>query len=150
MATATTPELNDATRREWRELGFFYACDHNAARWRIVGSYPGLLKFVEILDDYASKSRNNQLSEHEHYGPYFYLKLMTWEEPEITTSAICGTLADFQRLATIVRKKLSSSRPGSTFVVSDEYAVGGGSIEFEVREDCFDPAAADPLLSNDS
>ena len=150
MATATTPEMNDVTRREWRELGFFYECDDSAARWRLVGSHAGLLKFVEILDAYATNTRHKPLSEHEHYGPYFYLKLMTWEEAEITNSAICGTLADFQRLATIVREKLTSSSVVSVFVVGDEYATGSGTIAFEVREDGFDPADADPLLSNDS
>ena len=150
MATTTTSEMNNVTRREWRELGFFYDCDDNAPRWRLVGSYAGLLKFAEILDAYASNSRNKPLSEHEHYGPYFYLKLMTWEEPEITNSAICGTLADFQRLATMIREKLSSSIAGSIFVLSDEYVAGSGTIEFDVREDGFDPAGADPLLSNDS
>jgi hypothetical protein len=150
MMTTTTPEMNEATRREWRELGFFYDCDENTSRWRFVGSHPGLLKFAELLESYAADPRNITVSEHEHYGPYFYLKLMTWSEPEITNSAICGTPADFPRLATIVRKKLSSSMLGSTFVIDDEYVSGSGSIEFHIRGDDFDPADADPLLSNDS
>ena len=142
--------MNDVTRREWRELGFFYNCGENTSRWRLVGSHAGLLKFADILDSYATNSRNSTLSEHEHYGPYFYLKLMTWQEPEITNSAICGALADFQRLANMVREKLSSSMAGSTFVIGHEYAMGTGSIEFDIREDGFDPPGEDPLLSNDS
>lgn len=142
--------MNDATRREWRALGFFYDCDEDSSRWRLVGSKSGLLKFAEILDSYATDAHNNAISEHDHYGPYFYLKLMTWHEPEITNSAICGTLADFHRLARIVREKLSSSMEGSQFAIAEEYAAGSGSIDFEVREDGFDPAGADPLLSNDS
>lgn len=142
--------MNDVTRREWRELGFFYDCQDNPPRWRLVGSRAGLLKFVEILDTYATNPRHTELSEHEHYGPYLYLKLMTWEAPEITNAAICGTLSDLQRLATIVREKLSSFKAGTVFVVGDEYGAGPGSIEFDIREDGFDPAGADPLLSNDS
>lgn len=142
--------MNAVTRRAWRELGFFYDCDDKTGRWRLIGSRAGLVKFLEILDAYATNPRHNAISEHEHYGPYFSLKLMTWAEPEITNFAICGALADFQRLAAIVRAKLFSSMSGSSFVVGDEYVAGSGSIQFEVREDGFDPAAADPLLSNDS
>jgi hypothetical protein len=51
----------------------------------------------------------------------------------------------------MVRSKLDSSPAGSTFTIGDEYALGSKSrIEFEVREEGFDPVSADPLLSNAS
>ena len=146
----TTDKMNQVTRDEWRELGFFYDFDKENSRWRLVGSQGGLLKFRDILNAYADDSRNKQISEHEHYGPYFYLKLITWEEAEITENAICGTLSDFRKLAAIVENKLNASSAGSTFTIDDEYAEGTQAIlEFEVREEGFDPASADPLLQPD-
>src|ERR1051326_2321267 len=145
MTTSTRAKTNDIVRREWRKLGFFYDCDENTSRWRLVGSRAGLLKFADISYSYATNARREPLSEHEHYGPSFYLTLMTSEEPEITKSAICGTLPEFQRLAAIVHEKLLSSIVGSTFLIDEDYAQGTGSIEFYVREDGFDPADADPL-----
>ena len=147
----TTTEMNEVTRQEWRELGFFYDYDEAASQWHLVGSRDGLLRFVEILESYVADPKNERLSEHEHYGPYWYLKLMTWEEAEITESAICGTLSDFRRLSAIVRSKLDAPLVGSAFKIGDEYALGSTSlIQFEVREEGFDPASADPLLSNAS
>jgi hypothetical protein len=147
-----TEELNQVTREEWRELGFFYDFDEKDSRWRLVGSRSGLLKFRDILTAYANDPRNEKISEHEHYGPYWYLKLMTCEEAGITEQAICGTTSDFRRLAMIVRGKLDSCGVGSKFIIGNEYAEGSEAVlEFEVREEGFDPASVDPLLqSNDS
>jgi hypothetical protein len=147
----TTEKMNQVTREEWHELGFFYDFDKENSRWRFVGSRSGLLKFRDILNAYADDVRNERISEHEHYGPYFYLKLMTWEEAEITENAICGTLSDFRKLAAIVENKLIASSAGSTFTIGDEHAEGNQAIlEFEVREEGFDPASADPLLQSDA
>ena len=134
-------------REGWRELGFYYEFDEERLRWRLVGSRSGLLKFRDILNDYADDPRNEQISEHEHYGPYSYLKLMTWGEAEVRGDAICGTLLDFRRLAVIVGDKLNASSAGSIFIIGGEYVEGSKAIlEFEVREEGFDPASADPLL----
>jgi len=136
-------------REEWRELGFFYDFDEKDSCWRLIGSRSGLLKFRDILNAYADDPRHEQISEHEHYGPYSYLKLMTWEEADISGQAICGTPADFKRLAGIVGGKLDSHGAGEIFAVSDEYAPGSNAIlEVDVREEGFDPASADPLLQS--
>ena len=146
----TTEQMNRLMREGWRELGFYYDFDEERFRWRLVGSRSGLLKFRDILNDYADDQRNEQVSEHEHYGPYSYLKLMTWGEAAITEDAICGTLPDFRRLAAIVGDKLNASSASSTFTISGEYADSSKAvIEFEVREEGFDPANADPLLQTD-
>ena len=140
--------IDQVTRDEWRQLGFFYDYDEHTMSWRFIGSRDGLLRFVGILESYASNPRNDELSEHEHYGPYLYLTLITSQEPEITDSAICGTLTDFQRLAELIRRKLDSSVAGTTFAIGDEYRAGSTErLHFEVREEGFDPASADRLLS---
>jgi hypothetical protein len=100
-------KVNQITRDEWRELGFFYDFEEKSSRWLLVGSRTGLLKFRDMLTEYANNSRNDNLSEHDHYGPYMYLELMTWDKPQITEHAICGTLPDFKRLAEVVEKKLN-------------------------------------------
>ena len=142
-------EVNQVTREEWRELGFFYDFDEKSPRWIFVGSRSGLLKFRDLLIDYANNPRNEGLSEHEHYGPYMYLELMTWSEADITEHAICGTLSDFKRLAEMVEGKLGHCNAGDGFSIGAEYAEGSDAvIEFEVRDEGFDPASADPLLSS--
>jgi hypothetical protein len=58
---------NQATRREWRELGFF--CDRNDQKkeWRLIGSRSGLLRFHDALLEYVDDPCNDYQSEHEHY-----------------------------------------------------------------------------------
>ncbi|HJW54093.1 MAG TPA: hypothetical protein VJ577_02365 [Burkholderiaceae bacterium] len=63
-------KINEATRREWRELGFFYDRGDRAKEWRIAGSKGNLGRFAKILRDYAADARNEVTSKHEHYGPY--------------------------------------------------------------------------------
>lgn len=60
--------MNEQTKEEWREFGFFYDYDEKNSCWRLVGSRKGLLKFCDILNEYANDERNAPLSEHEHCG----------------------------------------------------------------------------------
>ena len=105
--------VNEATRREWLDLGFFYELDKERKEWRLVGSRSGLLKFRDLLMRYVANPQNEAKSEHDHYGPYMYLKVMTWTEPGMDGNAIHGTLQDLRRLADIIEAKLQDTRPGS-------------------------------------
>jgi hypothetical protein len=143
----TKEEIDEQTREDWRDLGFFYDVDDEKSTWRLVGSKEGLGRFCEILHNYANDQRFVGLSEHEHYGPYWYLKLVTWTSPEITTRSIAGTMSDFKRLSGLIREKLSTSSAGTKIVIDSEYSSENeAQIVLEVREDGFDPASADPLL----
>jgi hypothetical protein len=64
---------------EWRQLGFYYDRDDRlyVNQWRFFGSKKGLQNFVSMLDKYTNNPANDILSEHDHYGPYSYLKIMT-------------------------------------------------------------------------
>ena len=139
--------VNEATRREWRDLGFFYELDDERKEWRLVGSRLGLLRFRDLLLSYVANSRNEKHSEHDHYGPYMYLKVMTWTEPGMDGNAIYGTLQDLRRLAGIIETKLQDTRPGSVLRIQKEFAE---SCEYclvlNVRDEGFDPASADPEL----
>lgn len=133
--------VNQATRQEWRELGFFYDRDDEAREWRLVGSRAGLLRFRDLLLAYIADPRNSQLSEHGHYGPYIYLKVMTWSEAGLGPDAIYGTIADLGRLAQFVEAKLSESAPGSRLLIREEFSPESPyELALYVREDGFDPA----------
>jgi len=142
---------DEATRREWRELGFYYEKDDQAKHWRFVGSRAGLMRFREALLAYVADERNRLDSEHEHYGPYMYLEVMTWPEAGIDGHSIHGTTDDLRRLAGLVKRALESTQPGDRFVIGPEYSPKGEySMHFEVMEDGFDPVAADGGLRTTS
>ena len=141
------PKVDEATRREWRELGFFYDYDEPQACWRLLGSRIGLLKFCDLLDQYVRNPSNDKLSEHDHYGPYMYLEVMTWHEAQITDHAIAGPLSDLQRLGGLCREKLVKAQAGDAIALDKEYSGGNTArLRFEVQQDNFDPASADPQL----
>lgn len=138
---------NKATRQEWRELGFFYDRDDTARAWKLTGSRAGLLRFRDILLAYAANSRNVMKSEHEHYGPYMYLEVMTWPEAGFDEHAIRGQPADLLRLATLVQSKLAAAVPGKSILIREEFSSNSPyCLVLDLREDGFDPAIADPLL----
>jgi hypothetical protein len=142
---------NRATKREWRELGFFYDRDDQFRIWKLIGSRAGLLGFRDLLISYAADPRNAAKSEHEHYGPYAYLEIMTWPEAGFDNHAIRGPLPDLVRLAKLVEMKLAIARPGSSIVIQQEFAADSPyALVLDLRDDGFDPATADPLLSIDA
>jgi len=138
---------HNATKREWRELGFFYYLDDQARVWKLTGSRAGLLRFRDALLSYVADPRNASKGEHEHYGPYMYLEVMTWPEAGFDEHSIRGPLADLARLAKLIEAKLATARPGSTILIHEEFAAHSPYfLILDVREDGFDPATADPLL----
>ena len=141
---------NKATRREWRELGFFYDRDDQTMVWKLTGSRAGLLRFRDALLSYVADPRNTLKSEHEHYGPYLYLEVMTWPEAGFDAHAIRGPLADLTRLAKLIEGKLATARPGSSVLIKEEFALDSPyALVLDLREDGFDPATADHLLAED-
>ena len=143
-----TEAINELTRLDWRQLGFYYSFEKNDSCWYLTGSREGLLKFPALLIAFAEDPRNAAISEHDHYGPYMYLKLVTWDAPHITNDAIYGTLSDLTRLAKILDRGIRDAIAGDKFVVDEEFAPGcDAKIEIEIRPDGFDPASADPELT---
>jgi hypothetical protein len=138
----------DATRREWRELGFFYDRDDQVKTWKLIGSRAGLLRFRDLLMAYAANQSNAQESEHEHYGPYGYLEIMTWREAGFDDHSIHGPLPELRRLGEIVEGKLIAAQPSTTIVIQNEFSANSPyALILEIRKDNFDPAEADPALS---
>ena len=135
---------------EWRSLGFYYDFDDRISdnQWRFFGSKKGLQHFVTLLDDYTSNVNNDKLFEHEHYGPYCYLKIITLDgESSITPHAIGGSIADLRYLRNIVAEKLIKSQPGDTFNIDKEFGSNNeATAKFFVMSDNFDPVSMDELI----
>jgi hypothetical protein len=140
-------EVNAATRKEWRDLGYFYDRNDSGKEWRLVGSRSGLLKFRDLLLRYAANPRNAENSEHDHYGPYMYLKVMTASEPGIDRDAVYGAVEDLRQLASLVETKLKNTRAGSVLRIQEEFTPDCEySLLLDVRDESFDPGSADPEL----
>ncbi len=90
------------------------------------------------------------MSEHEHYWPYGYLKIMTWDKAIITDSYYAGTFEDLKRLGQIVTSKLASARPGDTFSIDKEYSSENTvTTKFFMMQDDFDPDSMDELIMSE-
>lgn len=136
-----------STRKEWRKLKFYYDFDKNSSCWRIIGSKSGLNEFCNLLRQYIANPKNNLKSEHEHYGPYMYLEIMTWDEPKITSHAIAGTLEQLKSLAEICQFKIQTSNIGDVIIIDKEFGHNNpAKLQLEIQKDNFDPVDADPQL----
>lgn len=141
--------LNEQTRSEWRELGFFYTYDDAKSTWTIRANRQGLLKFSATLKRYAADSRHEEISQHEHYGPYGYFKFVTWHEPKITEDGIYGTLGDFVRLADAVEQVASDGKLTGCSRIEPNYSEKNeASLELYIEADSFEPAEADESLQS--
>jgi hypothetical protein len=107
-----TAKVNQRTRQEWKDLGFFYDLDTGAKEWRILGSADGLLLFAKLLREYAENPNNDTLSAHSHYGPYAYLEIGTSSKAEITDHWIAAPLNDLRELASLVRERIANAKAG--------------------------------------
>ena len=134
----------EATRRAWRELGFF--CDRNdaAKEWRIVGSVKGLRKFASEIRKYASSPANDRPSEYQHFGPSMNLEIGTWHQTEITEQWIGGPLEEFLRLATLIERSAQANVVGKRIALRSSFSpMSAYELILDVRDDAFDPALAD-------
>jgi hypothetical protein len=139
-----TEETNEAIRREWRELGFFYELNDDVKEWLFRGSRAGLLTFARSRHDYSNNPRHRQVSEHDHFGPYMYLKIATWDAPEITDHWIAGTLEDLSRLSVLVGEQVLKAKTGDMLRFRKAYAPSSAyELVLEMCDDEFEPAAAD-------
>ena len=135
----------EATRRAWRELGFFCGRDHAAKEWRIIGSVKGLRKFAAEIRSYASNPANDRLSEYTHFGPAMNLELGTSHQTEITEQWIGGPLMELLRLATLIERSAQANVVGKRIALRANFSpMAPYELILDVRDDAFDPASADP------
>src|ERR1700761_4282854 len=110
-------KTRQATIRDWRKLGFYYEVNELKRRWEFRGSREGLRKLGELLIAYAGEHDENCDSEHEHYGPYMYLKVMTRDEMAFTERGIEGPLEKIGELGrAIVRQAAGLKTPATVMI----------------------------------
>jgi hypothetical protein len=143
-----TEKLKQETQAEWRSLGFYYDYEEAARAWLIRGSHEGLRRFTASLRSYAQERSHALLSQHEHYGPYSYLKFVTWVSPKIAADGLYGRLADFRQLADLVDGKLLRSALASRIQIdaADYGTENEAVLILEVAPVDFDPAKADQAI----
>jgi hypothetical protein len=140
---------NEATRRAWRELGFFCGRDKAAKEWRIVGSVKGLRKFASEIRAYASNPAHDRLSEYTHFGPAMNLEIGTSHQTEITEQWIGGPLVDLLRLATLIERSAQANVVGKRIALRSNFSpMSPYELILDVRDDAFDPGLADSIKSN--
>jgi hypothetical protein len=131
-------------KQQWRKLGFFCELDAENKLWTLTGSRAGLLYFPDLLLGYVADPKNAADREHQHFGPYGTLEVMTWPEAGFGIRSIRGTLTGLARLAELIEAKLATAGPGSTILIREEFAPDSPySLLLDVRADGFDPASAD-------
>src|SRR4051812_33238841 len=111
----------EATRKEWRDLGFYYISDDIAKEGHLHGNASGLLNFVRSLESYAGNPANAGESEHEHLGPHMYLTLTTWPTAKLDARGVSGQPNDLLRLAGYLRKELEIASSGQVLRVGQQY-----------------------------
>jgi hypothetical protein len=135
---------NQATRCEWRELGFFYDRDDHAKAWRVIGTAAGLKAFAALIHAYASDPKHDALSEHQHFGPYMYLEIGTWSEPEITDHWIAGPRTALDALALEIERTIADLPVGDAVSLRQVFASSSAfDLVLERRAEPFDPAEED-------
>lgn len=136
--------MDDWIRDDWRDLGFFVDLSDARKELRLVGSREGLRRFADLLRAYVADPRNEMKSEHEHYGPFGSLEVMTWPEAGIDDHSIHGPLSALDGLASLVERTIGAMQPGASVPIGDEFAPGSPyQLVLELREDDFDPASLD-------
>jgi hypothetical protein len=141
---APTAMTDERIRQEWRKLGFYCEMDSEKKLWTLTGSRAGLLYFPDLLLGYVADPKNATDTEHEHYGPYGTLEVMTYPDAGFDGHAIRGSLVALTHLAELVEVKLASAEPGSPILIREEYAADSPySLMLDVRADGFDPSSAD-------
>ncbi|MEQ1904533.1 MAG: hypothetical protein ABL888_10135 [Pirellulaceae bacterium] len=138
-------DIIKATIREWRELGFHYDRNDDRRVWTITGSRTGIGRFSGLLRKFAADIRNDLLYEHDHYGPYCYLKIMNVpSERGFNSNAICAPRLDFEILADIVDSQTTHAKTGDTFGIKQHFCPDSEyNLNLSVMDDDFDPGMFD-------
>lgn len=138
---------SQATAEDWRTLGFYYECDEIKQEWRFVGSRTGLRNLAYLFIEYSSNPYNMRNSEHQHYGPYMYLKIATAPDFGIGKYGFRGSLDNFHDLGRQINDKIMSAAQNTTIIFVPVWSgMADYRLIFDVRQEGFDPASADQQL----
>jgi hypothetical protein len=138
-------DIDEMLRKEWRELGFYYETNQGKNEWLFVGSKKGLLNFIDCIDEHIEFQKG--ISDDSHFGPYSYLKLMTWDKPYIDLKLFAGRKGDFENLKKIYLQKIELTNVGDEFVINEEYSSHNSALlRVKVAGNDFDPVSLDSKL----
>ncbi len=141
-------DIEQKIKDEWRSLGFYYDNGNDNKEWRFFGNKKGLQNFVFLLNDYVKNSKYTELSQETSFGPYSYLKIVTWNKQTITPDYFAGTIEDLTKLKNILADKILSTDIGQTFTIDKEYGIDNQATTiFYVMDDNFDPVSMDKNYS---
>jgi hypothetical protein len=141
---AVAQMTEDQIKQGWRKLGFFCEVDAEKRLWTLSGSRAGLLYFPDLLLGYINDPQNATDGSRQHYDPYGSLEIMTYPDAGFDGNSIRGSTAALTHLAELVEQKLAVAEAGDQIRIREEFAPESlFSLLLEVREDGFDPAAAD-------
>ena len=133
---------NEATRRAWRELGFFCYRNDAAKEWRIVGSVKGLRKFASEIRMYASNPANDRISEYQHFGPSMNLEVGTWHQAEITDQWIAGPVTELLSLAGLIEQSVKANVVGQRIALRSNFSpMSPYELILDIRDEAFDPGS---------
>jgi hypothetical protein len=136
-------DLDAQEAADWRKLGVWY--DYTPSDgWILRGSRSGIGRFVETLLAYAANPRNAEVGEHEHYGPFMYLKVVTHPSSEINSHGIYGRPEDVRTFAALLRERVAKAVAGESIEVSKTYSPASDTpFTVWLEHDFFDPAVYD-------
>jgi hypothetical protein len=139
-------ERETAIPELWREFGFYFTFDVEQRRWLIAGSRTGILKFCQMLTDYASVARRQDIPAFQRYGPRQDFKLVTAKSPQVRRDGLHGRPEDFERLANVISDTLPSGQTvillAGPFMQRLEFRQI--ELELHVGPDDFDPGVDGP------
>ena len=142
-----TDKLRKITIEEWRQLGYYYNKDDVAKQWILTASPCGLGNFVNQLRTYAADPTSAIDGEHDHWGPYMYLKVLTWPTPGMDANAIHGRPEALEKLAAIVNGKLFDENIGKVVTIREEYSADCEyALVLRIRDYGTDPSREDKQL----
>lgn len=134
-------------RDEWNELGFYYQIDKHNKHWIFHLNKEGLRKFCELINEFTDNYSNDQIGEHDHYGPYMYFKLVVMDKLIINEDCIGGKNEDLKLLAEFISDGLKEKGSG-VYILNDgllkdtEY-----KLKFVVKDENFKPGTMDDQIN---
>ena len=145
---AIRSEWEAAIPDQWRALGFYFTFDVQSRVWLVAGSRAGLLKFCQMLTDYASIARAQHLPGFQRLGPRQDMKLTMAKSPQVLRDGLHGRPEDFERLANIIKSTLPSGQATILLASTFSNIVAPYQVElvFRVGPDDFDPGIDGPAM----
>lgn len=139
-----SPKLQEMTKEEWRELGFYYISDDDKGRWDLHGSVNGLSNLISLIESFLAQ--DEVLGKHEHLLPHWYLTFEFTKAGDVSKRGLVGSKRDFQALNSFLRKQFEEAQKGDVIDLHRFYQSPSYKMFLHIHGDSFDPSSMDPQL----